>query len=85
MSQEVRTWVVDNKDRLVEVPRSTLSLENRLEEWIAGDISILSPDLLVFGRQVETDHGGIIDFLCLDEQGNVVVIELRAQFAWSSS
>lgn len=57
--------------------RSSLDLEARLEVWLERDISVLSPDLLVIGRQVETDFRGFIDLLCLDRSGDVVVVELK--------
>ena len=41
------------------------------------DVSIISTDLLVIGRQVTTDFGGSIDLLCLDYNGDVVVVELK--------
>ncbi len=77
MPQTVKVWAIDSEGFPKEIPAAKLDLEDRLEAWIAQDASILSPDLLVFGRQVETDHGGIIDLLCLDDQGNVVVVELK--------
>ena len=48
-----------------------------MEEWLAADISILDPALLVIGRQVETDFGGFIDLLCVDAAGDLVVVELK--------
>jgi len=52
-------------------------LEERVENWLERDISILSNDLLVIGRQVETDFSGVIDLLCLDRSGDVVIVELK--------
>jgi len=42
-----------------------------------SDISVLSDDLLVIGRQLDTDGGGILDLLCLDRSGDIVVVELK--------
>ena len=42
-----------------------------------ADVSVLSDDLLVIGRQLDTDGGGILDLLCLDRAGDVVVVELK--------
>ena len=39
--------------------------------------AIISDDLLVVGRQVQTAFGGIIDLLCLDSQGDVTIVELK--------
>lgn len=75
-TQAVRLWKIFD-DRLTEIEKPKLDLEERLEGWIASDISIISPNLLVIGRQVDTDFGGIIDLLCIDENGDIVVIELK--------
>lgn len=76
MPQTTRLWQVDNGD-LTEVPASSLDAEEQLEDWLEEDISILSDDLLVIGRQVPTDFGGKLDLLCIDEAGDLVVIELK--------
>jgi hypothetical protein len=77
MPDEVRIWRVKEGDHLSEIEQSALDLESRLQEWLARDISILDPNLLVIGREVETDFGGYIDLLCLDAAGDVVVVELK--------
>ena len=77
MSEEVRIWRIQGGDNLREIARSPLDLEARLEVWLEREISVLSPGLLVIGRQVETDFGGFIDLLCLDREGDVVVVELK--------
>jgi hypothetical protein len=77
MSQEVRLWRVGEEDRLAECAQASLNLEVRLEEWLARDISILSDELLVIGRQVETAFGGLIDLLCIDRTGDLVIVELK--------
>src|SRR5262245_50377565 len=77
MSDEVRLWQVRANERLAPIPRARLDLEARLEEWLAADISILDEALLVIGRQVETDFGGLIDLLCVDGNGDLVIVELK--------
>jgi hypothetical protein len=77
MPQEVRLWCIGKDDRLVECAQAALNLEARLEEWLARDISILSDDLLVISRQVETAFGGFIDLLCISRSGDLVIIELK--------
>lgn len=69
-------WKVD-KGNLVEVTKNQLNAENRLENWITKDPSILGIDLLPIGRQVKTDLGGRIDILCVDRDGNLVILELK--------
>lgn len=77
MQQEVRLWRVEGGGHLREIQRRPLDVEARLESWLASDISVLDPGLLVIGRQVPTDFGGFIDLLCLDRVGDIVVVELK--------
>ena len=75
--QKVRLWEVISDKELQEIPSNQINLEERLEDWLATDISVLDPNLLVIGRQVRTDFGGQIDLLCLDSAGDTVVVELK--------
>ena len=77
MPQQVRMWEVTPQDSLVEIASPGIDLEDRLEDWLESDISMLDPNLLVIGRQVRTDFGGEIDLLCLDSAGDLVVVELK--------
>ena len=74
---QVRLWKVIGDQKLDAIPSSQINLEKRLEDWLESDISVLDPDLLIIGRQVLTDFGGVIDLLCLDSAGDTVVIELK--------
>jgi hypothetical protein len=76
MPQEIRLWEVKEKS-LREVPRDKISLEERLEEWLEQDISIISDDLLVIGRQVRTAFEKYIDLLCIKRNGDLVIVELK--------
>lgn len=77
MSEEIRIWQVEGGQRLTEVNKSKLDFEDRLEKWLIEDISILSPELLIIGSQVETDYGKYIDLLCMDSSGDLIVVELK--------
>jgi hypothetical protein len=77
MGAEVRLWQVGSDDHLSAIAAAPLNLESRLQEWLARDISILDPDLLVIGREVETDFSGFIDILCIDAEGDIVIVELK--------
>lgn len=77
MPQAIRLWKIQKDNNLQEIRRSMLDLEQRIEDWLEQDISIVSDDLLVIGRQVLTDFGGAIDLLCLDDAGDIVVVELK--------
>lgn len=76
MPQDIRVWKVQDK-KLSEIDKTKLNLEERLEDWLEDDISMVSDDLLVIGRQVKTDFEGYIDLFCLDYEGNTVIIELK--------
>ena len=65
------------QDRLVETRRKPLDVEDKIERWVAEDLSLIGVDGLVIGRQVETDHGKRIDILAIDSDGNLSIIELK--------
>ena len=77
MPQNIRMWEVTSEDKLTEISGSEISLEERLEDWLESDISMLDANLMVIGRQVQTAFGGLIDLLCLDSNGDTVVVELK--------
>lgn len=77
MPQDVRLWRVSEGGSPSELLRSRLQAEETLEDWLEQDISILSEDLLVIGRQVETDFGGAIDLVCIDANGDLAIVELK--------
>jgi hypothetical protein len=77
MSQLIKVWKILNDQGLQEIETARLDFEQRIHDWIEQDISIISDDLLVIGKEVQTDYGGFIDLLCLDQMGNTVIIELK--------
>lgn len=62
---------------LIECRRKPLDLESRIEDWVAKDLSLVGVDAIVLGRQVATDHGKRIDILAMDEEGALIIIELK--------
>jgi hypothetical protein len=76
MSFEMALWQVSGQN-LLEIPFGHLENEQRLEEWIVADPSILGMDIVLIGRQVTTPYGGRIDLLGLDRDANCVVFELK--------
>lgn len=60
-------------------PLSLVSLqsESLLEQMIVADPTILSSHWLLIGKQVRTDHGGIVDLLAVNQDGQLIVIELK--------
>ena len=77
MTQQIRLWEITTDDTLAEITSSEIPLEQKLEDWLESDISMLDSNLLVIGRQVRTDFEGIIDLLCIDNSGDLVVVELK--------
>lgn len=77
MTKQVRIWEIAGNDNMIEIKKTRLDLEERLEKWFVKDISMIADNFLVIGRQVRTDFGGIIDLLCLDNEGNTIIIELK--------
>jgi hypothetical protein len=72
----MKLWEIES-NRPVLIERSKLDFEERLEDWIVEDISLVSSNLLVIGRQVPTDYGGSMDLLAIDQDGNLVILELK--------
>ncbi len=62
---------------LKQVPFSSMDRESRLEAVLAKDISILSPGLMLVGRQILTGYGKFIDILAIDAHGNLHIVELK--------
>jgi hypothetical protein len=52
-------------------------LEERLEQLIESDPTVLGQPLLLIGRQVLTTYGKYVDLLGLDADGNLHVLELK--------
>jgi hypothetical protein len=54
-----------------------LATERQLEDWIAEDPNLLGLNILLIGRQVQTDFGGRIDLLGMTSGGDLSIIELK--------
>ncbi len=70
---------IQPNNQLDEIESTGLDLEERLEDWLEKDVTILSDDILLIGRQITTDFGGIIDLMGLNGNGDVVLIELKRE------
>jgi len=75
MPLEIGVWRIDKG--LEKLENKSLDIEEHLEDFLAKDISIASPNWMVIGRQVYTDYGKYIDLLAIDRDGNLVVLELK--------
>ena len=74
MSFQQMIWSLDHQKPL---ENADLSSENELENLICKDISVLNKNWLVINRQVKTAAGKFIDILCVDHDGDMVVVELK--------
>ncbi|WP_406645936.1 endonuclease NucS [Aliisedimentitalea scapharcae] len=63
--------------KLTPAKRKPLDFETKIEAWVADDLTLIGVDGFVIGRQIATDHGKFIDILAMDEDGNLVIIELK--------
>ncbi|MEP0868579.1 endonuclease NucS [Trichocoleus desertorum AS-A10] len=75
MPIEVGIWRLGDKPE--KVVMSAIDSEIRLEDALTKDLSILSPQLMLIGRQIRTLYGGFIDILAMDMSGNLSIIELK--------
>jgi len=60
MAFSMNLWKVEGND-LTEINTAVLDKEERLENWITKDPSILGIDLLLIGRQVTSEYRGRIE------------------------
>lgn len=75
MPVEHAIWkVAETPQRLTEC---TLDNEKDLEDLIFKDMSILSDEWLLIGRQVLTAYNKFIDLLAVDSSGSLIIIELK--------
>ena len=74
MSIEHTVWSLDKQKPLVS---AELKDEKELELLILENIEILNKGWLVVSNQVKTDAGKYIDILCMDHDGDLVVVELK--------
>lgn len=75
MPIELGIWKLGNN--LEKVSFSTIESEQKLEDTLSQEISILSSGLMLLGRQVPTAQGKLVDLLAIDVDGNLSVIELK--------
>ena len=60
--QQVGIWEITADRKLPEIPARYASLEEWIEDWLADDISVLDPNLLVIRRRVRTSFGSAVGF-----------------------
>jgi Endonuclease NucS len=76
MPVEMAIWRMGDKGP-VPLGFAALDLEQRLEDMLVEDPSLVGLDLLVLGRQVPTSFGGFVDMLGIDSDAHLHVLELK--------
>lgn len=76
MPVEMAMWrmTAEGPQRLETSP---LDFEQRLEDMIVNDPSLIGLAIIVLGRQVLTSYGGFVDVVGVDLEGRIHVIELK--------
>ena len=70
-------WRVGLEGKPVAMTPGFIDLEKHLEDWLMADPAIVADDILILGRQLHTNWGSILDLLGIDEEGRLVVLELK--------
>ena len=80
MKDDIRIWQVDSSSQAAEPLESTsrMETERSLEEVLVRNPDMLMPGLMLVGRQTPIE-GGILDLLGVDEDGRLVVFELKRE------
>ncbi len=74
---EVKIWAIQDESRTVALKsKSQVDTEGLLEETLVANPNLLIPGLRLVGRQTPTE-GGPLDLLGVDEDGRLVVFELK--------
>ena len=60
-----------------DIPPYSVSLEKDLANYLASDPSLIEGDLRLKGQEYDTRNAGRIDLLCIDGNGDFVVVETK--------
>ncbi len=79
MPTQIKVWEISG-NKLASRDNSVFAdshREDELENWIAHNPEILGEKLLIIERQLRMPDGGRLDLLGMDENGKLVIIELK--------
>ncbi len=77
LMDDIKLWAVDDSNGAVPVAAADrMESERLLEKTLVDNPDLLMPGLTIVGRQAPTD-GGPLDLLSVDEDGRLVVFELK--------
>lgn len=75
--EEIKLWAMDNSGGATPLPFAQQAESERiLEDTLVNNPEMLMPGLTLVGRQTRTDEGWL-DLLGVDEDGRLVVFELK--------
>ena len=75
--QTIKLWNIIDDEQPQLITKGNLKSEARLEQWITQDITIISDNLIIIGTQVQTGCQKKIDILAMNQNGELVIIELK--------
>ena len=80
MSEDIRIWKIEDSSKAARPlePANRMETEQDLEELLVASPGMLMPSLALIGRQTPID-GGALDLLGVDEDGRLVVFELKRE------
>jgi RecB family endonuclease NucS len=87
--EEIKLWKVSGLESNLVISNITSATHTKTEEMLE-EILVKAPDLLfeglkLVGRQVETSGGATLDLLGVDEDGQLIVFELKRATPWHKS
>ena len=74
--EDIKLWELDGSEAKPLDSNNQLESEALLENTLVQNTNLLMEDLRLVGRQTPTD-GGPLDLLGVDEDGRLVVFELK--------
>lgn len=74
--EDIKLWELDGSQTAQLKSNNKLESEHLLEEILVENPDLLMEDLTLAGRQTPTE-GGPLDLLGVDEDGKLVVFELK--------
>jgi hypothetical protein len=69
-------WTIDGATP-ARLSAGSVGLEKDLEAWIARDPALVDRGLVVVAQQLHLGAAGRLDLLCVDQQGRLVVVEIK--------
>ena len=74
--EEVKIWAIQDESNILELPKTNVETEQLLEDTLVQNPDLLIKGLKLVGRQTPTE-GGPLDLLGVDEDGRLVIFELK--------